>query len=141
MIKAHYSPFEKKVHRFGQISGWIALILMLSIPVIISIWIGVFPDFKKLVSPLSSAILLMFIACIIELISFPPILGAGSLYMSNVSGNTTNLKIPCALMAVKIANIETGTPKANAVSMLAVGTSTITVTVLIQCHLVKQNII
>lgn len=135
-MKIEYSVFERKVHRFGQISGWIALLMMVLFPLFISIWLGTFPDFKKLIVPLGSAILLMFVACISELIAYPPILGPGSLYMSNVSGNTSNLKIPCAITAIKIANIETGTPKANAVSMVAVGTSAITATALIIISLI-----
>ena len=65
------------------------------------------------------------------MIAFPPILGPGSLYLTYITGNLQNQKIPCALSAMSIAGIEAGTEKANAVSVIAVAVSSITTTVII----------
>ena len=34
-----------------------------------------------------------------EMIAFPPILGPGSLYLTYITGNLQNQKIPCALVS------------------------------------------
>jgi hypothetical protein len=51
--------------------------------------------------------------------------------MSYITGNTTSLKLPCALSALNIAGVKQGTVEADAVSLVAVGTSALTVTVVI----------
>ena len=51
--------------------------------------------------------------------------------MAYVTGNTTGLKLPCALSALKIAEVEPGTEEGEAVSLVAVGTSALTATIVI----------
>ena len=74
-----------------------------------------------------------------EMIAFPPILGPGSLYLTYITGNLQNQKIPCALSAMSIAGIEAGSEKANAVSVVAVAVSSITTTVIIALGIVLMQ--
>ena len=74
-----------------------------------------------------------------EMIAFPPILGPGSLYLTYITGNLQNQKIPCALSAMSIAGIEAGSEKANAVSVVAVAVSSIPTTVIIALGIVLMQ--
>jgi hypothetical protein len=129
--QALLSEFASGVHRFGQISGFLAFLLMLLFPLVASLKFGIAPDFKLILQPMIYLVVVMAIFSITELIAYPPILGSGSVYMSYVTGNVSNLKMPCAISSLKAAGIQQGTPEGNAVSIIAVGVSTLVTTFLI----------
>ena len=54
-----------------------------------------------------------------EAISYTPILGASS-YLTFITGNIMNLKLPCAINAMKLAKKEPNTPDGEAVASVAV---------------------
>ena len=123
--------FNSWVHQFGIASGLILMVLMIAVPTIICTVFDIWPDMAALM-PTFVAIVLMFLPfCFAESIAYTPIIGAGSVYMAYITGNTTALKLPCALGALSIAQVDQGTDEANAVSLVAVGTSSITVMVMI----------
>jgi hypothetical protein len=123
--KALLSQFDISVHRFGQISGFIAFLLMIAFPLVASLRFGITPDFLSILQPMLYLTAVMVVFSITELIAYPPILGPGSVYMSYVTGNVSNLKMPCAISSLKSAGIQQGTPEGNAVSIIAVGVSTL----------------
>ena len=62
---------------------------------------------------------------IIEVITFSPMLGSGATYLAFTTGNLTNLKVPCALNALEIADIEPGSSQGEIISTIAVATSSL----------------
>jgi hypothetical protein len=125
------SDFEKTMHLYGRGFGTAALLIICAFPVLVSISFGIWPDFKIIFPGVLTMWILMASYVLSEMIAFPPILGPGSLYLTYITGNLQNQKIPCALSAMSIAGIETGTEKANAVSVVAVAVSSITTTIVI----------
>ena len=59
-----------------------------------------------------------------EAISYTPILGASS-YLTFITGNIMNLKLPVAVNAMKITKKEPNTPEGEAISSVAVAVSSI----------------
>jgi hypothetical protein len=119
------SEFDLGIHRFGRVSGFIAFVLMVLFPLTVSLKFGIKPDLVLILPPLLYLSAVMAVFAITELIAYPPILGPGSVYMSYVTGNVSNLKMPCAISSLKAAGIEQGTAEGNAVSIIAVGVSTL----------------
>ena len=58
-------------------------------------------------------------------------LGAGGSYLGFVTGNLTNLKVPCALNAMQSAGVEPGTEEGEVLSTIAIAVSSIVTTVII----------
>jgi hypothetical protein len=58
-------------------------------------------------------------------------LGVGGSYLSFLTGNVTNMKIPCVMNAKDIAVTQPGTPEHEIVSTISVATSAITTTLVI----------
>ena len=54
----------------------------------------------------------------VEPISYFPIVGVAGTYMAFVSGNISNLRIPCAMIAQKAAGVEPGTDRGSIVATL-----------------------
>ncbi|MEL7647111.1 MAG: hypothetical protein AAGU76_03415 [Sedimentibacter sp.] len=123
--------FNNWVHKFGLISGFTILLLMLAVPVISCTLYNMWPNLRSLIPSFISVAMLMLPFCIAECIAYPPIIGSGAVYMAYITGNTTALKMPCAISALKIAGVKQGTVESDAVSLVAVGTSTLTVTIVI----------
>ncbi|MCI5628587.1 MAG: hypothetical protein MR346_03030, partial [Clostridium sp.] len=65
-----------------------------------------------------------------EALSYTPILGS-STYLTFITGNIMNLKLPCAVNAMKIAEKEANTPEGEAVSCVAVAVSSIMTVVIL----------
>ena len=92
-----------KMHRIGKIIGVIA----------------VFASFMPALTAVSSFGVLWFV----EPISYYPVVGPMGTYMAFVSGNISNMRIPCASMAQVSAGVEPGTEKGSIVVTIGMGVS------------------
>lgn len=124
------------MHTQGKIWTVLALIALFSVPLIFSIFGGdelfsAFPDMNVLGKVLVSIIPVYWVTAIIEVITYTPMLGAGGTYLSFVTGNITNLKLPCALSALDRANVKANSEEGEIVSTIAIGASAITTTVIL----------
>ncbi len=63
---------------------------------------------------------------IVEPISYYPVLGMTGTYMSFLSGNISNLRLPCSAVAQDAVGVETGTPEAEIISTLGIAGSILT---------------
>lgn len=125
------SSFDASIHRFGRVTGLIAFSLMLMFPVFVSIVFGITPDFTLLWQSVILISLVMAAFTFTELVAYQPIIGTGGLYISYLTGNVSNLKIPCAVTSLSGAGIKQGTPEGDVVSMIAVGVSSLVSMVII----------
>ncbi|MBR1671891.1 MAG: hypothetical protein IJ702_03095, partial [Fretibacterium sp.] len=60
-----------------------------------------------------------------------PIIGVSGTYMAFISGNLGNLRIPCAMVAQKVAGVEPGTPEGALISTLGMAVSIVVNTLLL----------
>ena len=68
---------------------------------------------------------------IIETFTFVPMLGAGGSYLSFVTGNISNLKMPCAINALEQNNVTANSEEGEVISTIAIATSSIVTTLII----------
>jgi hypothetical protein len=68
---------------------------------------------------------------LIETVTFVPMLGAGGSYLSFVTGNITNLKLPCALNALEQNGVSANSEEGEVISTIAIATSSIVTTLII----------
>ena len=119
-----------KMHRFGRIMTVLTLVVFFGIPLVVCAYFDIMPTFAEVLAA-SSALLMIFVpAAFAEIFSEVPILGT-SYYLSSITGNIFNLKLPAAVNAQKIANVEKGTDIADAISGIAVAVSSLTTMVII----------
>jgi hypothetical protein len=67
----------------------------------------------------------------VEVITFIPMLGAGGSYLSFVTGNISNLKLPCAINALENAGADPKSEEGEIVSTIAIAVSSIVTTVIV----------
>ncbi len=129
MEKKH-SAYFYQAHRTGKIATVIAIIIMVGIPVAFSLYYGAWPQMDVFLISASALIAIYLPQAIANVFAYTTILGS-STYMTFITGNVTNLKIPCALNAIDMTDSEPGTDRADAVSSIAVAASSIVTMVII----------
>ena len=124
-------PFQTWSHRWGRIGTFIALVYMISVPFIVLGYYGCIPSLGQVFNLSTISILMIYIPVgISEALSYTPILGS-STYLTFITGNIMNLKLPCAVNAMKIAKKEANTPEGEAVASVAVAVSSIMTVVIL----------
>ena len=122
--------FQAWAHKWGRVGTLIALLYMISIPFVVLSFYDCVPSFGEVINISTISILMIYIPVgFSEAISYTPILGASS-YLTFITGNIMNLKLPCAVNAMKLAKKEPNTPEGEAISSVAVAVCSI-MTVLI----------
>ncbi|MDD6201428.1 MAG: hypothetical protein PUB13_00570 [Lachnospiraceae bacterium] len=118
-------PFQKWSHKWGRFGTVIALVYMIALPFIVLGYYGCIPSIGEVINLSTISILMIYIPVgISEALSYTPILGSSS-YLTFITGNIMNLKLPCAVNAMKIAKKEPNTPEGDAVASVAVAVSSI----------------
>ena len=119
------------VHRDGTIWNLTVMVLLLAFPVAACIIFDTLPDWGSLAVGLLATAPMYWAVGAIETITFVPMLGAGGSYLSFVTGNISNLKLPCALNALEQNEVSANSEEGEVVSTIAIAISSIVTTVII----------
>ena len=124
--------FDESMHIYGRIGTLIALTLMLLVPLFVALYFHASPDRKGMLMGALSSCIIYLPSSIIEVITYAPMLGTGATYLAFITGNLTNLKIPCCMTARDIVGTKYGTKENEIISPISVAVSSlVTCTVLI----------
>ena len=119
------------VHRDGRIWNIAVMILLLALPVSVAFIFGAMPDWNALLMGLIATAPMYWAVGAIETVTFVPMLGAGGSYLSFVTGNITNLKLPCALNALEQNEVSANSEEGEVISTIAIAVSSIVTTLII----------
>ena len=123
--------YVESVHFYGRLWGLAAAFIILLFPVAVAILFRALPDPTGLLKGLVGVAPLFWAVGIIEVFTYVPMLGAGGAYLSFVTGNLTNLKVPCALNAMDKAGVSPTSEEGEIISTIAIATSSIVTTLVI----------
>ena len=126
-----FKEFNNGLHRLGRITLVVAAALLIAVPFVIGILNGVSPDWQGTLSGFAKVGIIYIPVAIVEFLVYAPMLGVGGSYLSFLTGNVTNMKIPCAMNARDIAETKVGTPENEIISTISVATSAIVTTLVI----------
>lgn len=119
--KTSQTPQEylNKMHRFSRIYAVIIFIAMIMMPIIAGLYFKSMPSIGQVFAA-SAGILAIFVPISIsEAISYTPILGS-SIYLTMITGNTTNLKMPAVNNSLQLLDIPYGSEDADIISSITV---------------------
>ena len=134
-------PFQSWTHRWGRIGTLIALVYMISLPFIVLNYFDCMPSLGSVFNVATFGILAIYIPVgISEALSYTPLMGASS-YLGFITGNIMNLKLPCAVNALKIAGKEANTPEGDVVASIGVAASSIMTVVILTIAALMVSVI
>jgi hypothetical protein len=119
------------VHRDGTIWNLTMMVILLLFPVAVGLVFKALPDWQGLLLGLVATAPMYWAVGVVEVITFIPMLGAGGSYLSFVTGNISNLKLPCAINALENAEVSAKSEEGELVSTIAIAVSSIVTTIIV----------
>lgn len=126
-----FVEFNNGLHRLGRFTLITGIIILMAVPFLFGLVTGVMPNMPAFLAGWANVAVVYFPVSVVEFLVYAPMLGAGGSYLAFITGNVTNMKIPCAMNARDIAKTEVGTPENEIVSTISVAVSAIVTTVVI----------
>ena len=124
--------YMDSVHRDGTIWNLSVMALLLAFPILVCIiFENAMPDWKGVGVGLLATAPMYWAVGVVEVITFIPMLGAGGSYLSFVTGNISNLKLPCAINALENAGADPKSEEGEIVSTIAIAVSSIVTTIIV----------
>ena len=123
--------YMDSVHRDGTIWNLTMMVILLAFPVAVALIFKAAPDWRGLIEGLIATAPMYWAVGAVEVITFIPMLGAGGSYLSFVTGNISNLKLPCAINALENAKVDAKSEEGEIISTIAIAVSSIVTIILI----------
>ena len=123
--------YMDSVHFYGRVWGIIVGAVLIAFPIILSLIFDTLPNGEILVKGILATAPMYWAVGIIEIFTYTPMLGAGGTYLSFVTGNISNLKLPCAIDAMERANVKASSEEGEVISTISIAVSSIVTTLII----------
>lgn len=123
--------YMDSVHRWGRIWGLSLMLLILAYPITVSLIFHAQVNWHAFVKGFIAIGPMYWAVGIVEIFTYVPMLGAGGSYLSFVTGNISNLKLPCALDAMERAGVKSNSEEGEIISTIAIAVSSIVTTLII----------
>ncbi len=130
-MKKKNISYMDSLHRDGRIWGIIVGAVIISFPIILSVIFGALPNLEVLAKGVLATAPMYWAVGIIEIFTYVPMLGAGGTYLSFITGNISNLKLPCAIDAMERANVKASSEEGEVISTISIAVSSIVTTFII----------
>lgn len=119
------------VHRDGRIWNLSMMALLFLFPIAVAVIYQVAPDWHGLLMGMIATAPMYWAVGVVETFTYVPMLGAGGSYLSFVTGNISNLKLPVALNALEQAEVKVNSEEGEIISTVAIAVSSIVTTLII----------
>ena len=120
--KDEYVP---QINKIGKITGYLGVLLAFAPALVLAVVYGILPKPAALLTAFASGASAFGVLWFVEPISYFPVVGTAGTYMAFLSGNISNMRIPCASMAQVAAEVEPGTEKGSIIATLGMAVSII----------------
>ncbi|MBE6685877.1 MAG: hypothetical protein E7591_01440 [Ruminococcaceae bacterium] len=123
--------YLESVHRDGRIWGVALCLIIFLFPISVCLIFKTLPDWQALAKGLLATMPMYWAVGLVEIFTYVPMLGAGGTYLSFVTGNISNLKLPCAIDAMERAKVSASSEEGEIISTIAIAVSSIVTTIII----------
>ena len=121
--EVYLQKFNQQLHMLGRITLGVAIVLLIGAPLLMGLLYGVMPDMSGFLKGIIKVGIIYIPVAIVEFLVYAPMLGTGGSYLTFLTGNVTNLKIPCAMNSRDIAKREVGTVENEIISTISISVS------------------
>ena len=123
--------YMDSVHRAGRIWNLSVMVMLFMFPIGVGLVYQAMPDWHGFLMGIIATAPMYWAVAVIETFTYVPMLGAGGSYLSFVTGNISNLKLPVALNALEQAEVNINSEEGEIVSTIAIAVSSIVTTLII----------
>ena len=115
--------YMPKMNRIGKITGALGVIIAFAPALVLAIVYGILPKPAALATAFVAGASSFGVLWFVEPISYFSVLGPVGTYMAFLSGNISNMRVPCASMAQVSAEVEPGTEQGSVIATLGMAIS------------------
>lgn len=115
--------YMPKMNRIGKITGYLGVLVAFLPALVLAIVYGILPKPAALLTAFIAGASSFGVLWFVEPISYFSVLGPIGTYMAFLSGNISNMRVPCASMAQAAADVEPGTEKGSVAATLGMAMS------------------
>lgn len=123
--------YMDSVHRDGRIWNLSMMLMLFMYPIAVGVIYNALPDWRGFALGLVATAPMYWAVAVVEVLTYVPMLGAGGSYLSFVTGNISNLKLPVALNALEQAGVKASSEEGEIISTIAIAVSSIVTTLII----------
>jgi hypothetical protein len=117
--------FESMTHRIGRFTLAFGFIISLLPPLLLWLIYGYLPPWQNLLQGILNVSIIMLPVSIVEILTFSPMMGSGAMYLSYMTGNISNLKIPSAAISMDAVDVKKATRQGDVTALIAIAGSVI----------------
>lgn len=117
--------YMPKVNKIGKFTGYVGVLVAFIPAVVLAVVFGILPKPAALLTAFISGASAFGVLWFVEPISYFPVVGSAGTYMAFLSGNISNMRIPCASMAQVAADVKPGTQEGSVIATLGMVVSII----------------
>ena len=117
--------FIPRAHRIGRATLLVAMILCVFPALYLSFVLGAFPGTGAILTGFLAIVAFVGIMWVVEPISYFPVLGVCGTYMSFLSGNIGNMRMPVVVSCQNAIGAEAGSRKAEVAAVIGIAVSVI----------------
>jgi len=128
VYEKEYLPY---IIRWGRRTNWTAVLLCFAPAMVLAFVFDLMPPGTAILQGFVLIAGAVGVIWFVEPISYFPIIGVPGTYMAFMSGNIGNLRIPCAMVAQKVAGVEPGTNEGTIIATLGMAVSIVVNTVIL----------
>lgn len=121
----YHSEYIPYIVKWGRITNLLGVVLSFGPILVLSLVFGLTPEVNTIISGAVAIWSVIALFWVIEPVSYFPILGIPGTYMSFLSGNISNLRLPCSAVAQEAAGVEVGSEKGSIIATLGIAVSII----------------
>lgn len=122
-ISVYDGEYIPSIIRFGRITNLLGVLLAFLPALVLTFVYGLHPPVSAVISGFIMQASVSGVFWFVEPISYSPVLGVAGTYMSFLSGNIGNLRLPASVAALQAANEEPGTEKGSIIATIGIAIS------------------
>ncbi|MEY8393288.1 hypothetical protein AALB64_00410 [Lachnospiraceae bacterium 45-P1] len=117
------NEYMPQMHRIGKLTGFLGVALSFAPAAVLAVIYGLLPNPAALLTAFIAAASAFGFLWVVEPISYFTVLGPVGTYMAFLSGNISNMRVPCASMAQISAGVEPGSNEGSIIATIGMATS------------------
>lgn len=125
MKNYYHDDYLPKVNKIGKLTGYLGVLLSFTPVIVLAIGYGLVPSPQALGTAFIAGATAFGILWFVEPISYYPVLGVAGTYMAFLSGNISNMRVPCASIAQLSAGVKPGTDEGSVIATLGMAVSVV----------------
>lgn len=124
-MQYYEGEYLPQVNRIGKITGFLGVVLSFAPALVLLFVYGIMPPGSAVLTAFIGIASAVGVLWVVEPISYFPVLGVTGTYMAFLSGNISNMRLPCAAVAQDAAGVTPGSAQGAIISALGMGISVI----------------